>query len=144
MTMRHLLLSLLLASAAAEPAAAQASTLSVRIENVSKTEGTLHLCLWQASTDYPDCDAGEPLKRGALPAVEGALFEFDGIAPGRYAISAYHDRDKDGRLDTNFVGAPSEPVGFSNGARIRFGPPKFEQAAFEWPSATPLVIQLTK
>lgn len=53
-----------------------------------------------------------------------------GLAPGRYAIAAFQDLNRDGRLGTNPVGIPNEPFGFSSDARARFGPPSFEAAAF--------------
>ena len=53
---------------------------------------------------------------------------------GRYAIRLFHDRDDDGELDTDLLGIPSEPYGFSNNAPARFGPPDFEAAAFEIPA----------
>ena len=55
--------------------------------------------------------------------------ELLGLAPGRYAIAAFQDLNGDGRLGTNPVGVPTEPFGFSNDARVRFGPPSFEAAA---------------
>lgn len=62
----------------------------------------------------------------------GAETVFSGVRPGRYAIMAYHDRNGDGRLNTNAVGLPQEPYGFSNDARGPFGmPPGWRGAAFE-------------
>lgn len=54
---------------------------------------------------------------------------FEGVAPGKYAIKAYHDINANGRLDTNFMGIPKEPYGFGNDAMGTFGPPSYEQAA---------------
>jgi len=54
------------------------------------------------------------------------------LEPGRYAVQVVQDRDSDGKLDTNMLGIPSEPVGFSRNAVGRFGPPKFDSAAFDY------------
>ena len=35
------------------------------------------------------------------------------------------------KLDTNLFGIPKEPYGFSNNARSKWGPPKYEIAKFE-------------
>ena len=35
-----------------------------------------------------------------------------------------------GKLDTNFLGIPKEPYGFSNEKKGRFGPPKFKEVSF--------------
>jgi uncharacterized protein (DUF2141 family) len=61
-----------------------------------------------------------------------ALCEFHGIEAGTYAISAIHDENSNGRLDTNFMGIPKEGVGASNDAKGHFGPPKFDAAAFHF------------
>jgi len=47
----------------------------------------------------------------------------------RVAIAAYHDVNKNGELDRNPLGIPSERYGFSNNARGLTGPPSFEEAA---------------
>ena len=48
--------------------------------------------------------------------------------PGDYGIAVFQDTDRNKQLKTNFFGLPQEPTGFSNDARIRFGPPSFEDA----------------
>lgn len=57
-----------------------------------------------------------------------------GLAPGRYAVAAFHDTDGDGRLSVWPIGLPKEAYGFSNNARGRFGPPAFDAAAFDLPA----------
>ena len=61
-----------------------------------------------------------------------ATCQFSGIAPGKYAVSVFHDENSNERLDTNFMGIPREGVGASNNARGHFGPPKFDSAAFQY------------
>ena len=58
---------------------------------------------------------------------------FDGLPPGEYALSIVYDEDKDGELDTGFLGIPRESFGFSNNAEAHFGPPPFEEARFNLP-----------
>lgn len=57
-----------------------------------------------------------------------------GLAPGRYAVAAFHDMDGNGDLTLWPIGLPREAYGFSNDARGRFGPPPFAQASFDLPS----------
>lgn len=54
---------------------------------------------------------------------------FDNVPGGTYGAVAFQDIDKNKDLKTNFLGFPKEPIGFSNDARINFGPPSFEDAA---------------
>ena len=52
-----------------------------------------------------------------------------GLPEGRYGLSAYVDADGDGKLGKDWLGRPTEALGFSNDAPIgRFGPPGFEAA----------------
>jgi uncharacterized protein (DUF2141 family) len=53
------------------------------------------------------------------------------LPPGKYAVAAYVDNNRNGRQDKNFLGVPKESYGFSNDARGRFGPPNFAEAAFD-------------
>ena len=41
------------------------------------------------------------------------------------------DLNKNKKLDTNFLGIPKEPYGFSNEKKGRFGPPKFKEVSFK-------------
>jgi uncharacterized protein (DUF2141 family) len=50
------------------------------------------------------------------------------VPPGDYGIAVFQDADRNKQLKTNFFGLPQELTGFSNDARIRFGPPSFEDA----------------
>ncbi len=59
-----------------------------------------------------------------------AVCVFEDVPPGRYAASAYHDENDNGKLDRNFLGLPSEDFAFSEGARAGLGPPSFADAAF--------------
>jgi len=46
----------------------------------------------------------------SAPTVEATL----GLPPGEYVFSLYQDLNSNGKLDTNFIGIPREPVGISN------------------------------
>jgi uncharacterized protein (DUF2141 family) len=55
---------------------------------------------------------------------------FRGIDPGTYALSAFHDKNGNGKLDTNLLGMPIEDYCASNDARGFMGPPSFEDSKF--------------
>jgi uncharacterized protein (DUF2141 family) len=51
-----------------------------------------------------------------------------------FALKVHHDEDRSGSVNKNWTGLfPAEGLGFSSGAKIRFGPPSFKQAAMETP-----------
>ena len=70
----------------------------------------------------------------AISPVEGkkAVCLFRDIAPGTYGLSAFHDENNNGKLDTNFIGLPTEDYCASRDARGTFGPPKFADAKFKY------------
>ncbi len=55
---------------------------------------------------------------------------FSNIPYGEYAIKLFHDEDGDDRIDTNFLGMPTEEYGFSNNAKGLFGLPSYDKAKF--------------
>ena len=54
------------------------------------------------------------------------------LKPGTYGITLYHDQNGNGELDTNLLGAPNEPFGFSNNPNIGFSTPNFDAFKFEY------------
>jgi len=82
---------------------------------------------------------GEPVQR--LRSSED--LHFADVAPGRYAVRLFVDRNGNGRLDTSRRGIPREPVGFSANPPLAEGLPPPEAAAFEHgEQATLLLIRL--
>ncbi|WP_428228778.1 DUF2141 domain-containing protein [Flavobacterium sp.] len=59
-----------------------------------------------------------------------ATVTFIGIPAGEYAISTYHDENKNGKLDKNAMGIPSEDYAASNNAKGFMGPPAYKDAKF--------------
>jgi len=54
----------------------------------------------------------------------------DSLAYGEYAVRVFHDENRNGKIDTNFLGIPDEDYGYSNDASGWFGPPSWEKAKF--------------
>ncbi|HUX52967.1 MAG TPA: DUF2141 domain-containing protein [Williamwhitmania sp.] len=59
-----------------------------------------------------------------------ATFCFTKLAAGTYAIRYFHDANENGRLDTNWMGMPTEDYGFSNNAKALFGAPPMSERIF--------------
>jgi uncharacterized protein (DUF2141 family) len=104
--------------------------LTVKVENITEVKGKLFLSLWEKADGFP-AKSEVALRRQAVP-VTGTqqTLMFEGLPPGTYAVSAAQDVNDNGKIDANFIGIPKEPVGVSNDAKGRFGPPKFEDAKF--------------
>jgi uncharacterized protein (DUF2141 family) len=130
----------LLSAVAAPVAAAGGGTLVVRTEGIRGTAGEVKVTVCDKGFDEAGC------KLGAWRAPKGPVeeFVFEGLAPGRYAVAAYHDADGDGELDKVPPGIPTEPYGFSNDIG-RLGIPSFEKALVEvGEGRTTVVVQLAK
>jgi len=75
---------------------------------------------------------GAPIEAAREPVSSAAVtVTLAAPAPGQYAIRLFHDVDGNGELNSNMMGIPTEPFGFSNNAPPRFGPPSFAAAAFD-------------
>ena len=53
------------------------------------------------------------------------------IPDGKYAIALFIDKNKNKKIDKNFIGIPKEQFGFSNNAMGKLSAPSFQQAMFE-------------
>ncbi|MEM7586255.1 MAG: DUF2141 domain-containing protein [Acidobacteriota bacterium] len=98
------------------------------VNGLRKAKGTLRCALYVGENWLSRTAAGSNV------AVESDREQcvFRDVAPGTYGISAYHDANDNGELDSNVMRIPKEGIAASNDARARFGPPKFEEARFEY------------
>ena len=95
---------------------------------MTSDEGKAVYAVWFGGEHWLEDHA---VREGSVPVSNGtASIALQGLPYGEYAISAFHDRNGNGRLDTGLFGIPKEPLGTSNDAKIRFGPPKYADAAF--------------
>ena len=90
--------------------------------------------------DSPETFNQSPLasyRTSILPEEDGlASVMIDrGSLPSRIAVAAFQDLNGDDVLNTNLLGVPEEPYGFTNRARGILGPPRFEDAVIELPPA---------
>ncbi|MCR9077516.1 MAG: DUF2141 domain-containing protein [Hyphomonadaceae bacterium] len=106
---------------------ASASDLTVTVEGIAKQQGSIMLGLFDEAS-YE----GDGAVDGANLTVEGdsVTVTFEGLEPGEYAVRLYHDVNDDGEMNTNPFGMPTEPYAFSNDAKGRFGPAKWDDAKF--------------
>lgn len=113
--------------------ALQPNLIRVEIVGLRSDKGQILCALFGSRDGFPKQSEKALARVSSTIAQKQAVCEFSGIAPGTYAISAFHDENSNGKLDTNFMGIPREGVGASNNARGHLGPPKSEAAAFHFP-----------
>ena len=117
----------LIASTLVATPLASASDLTVNVEGIAEAKGSIMMGLFDEATYN-----GDGAVTGANLKVEGdrVTAVFEGLEPGEYAVRLYHDVNDDGEMNTNPFGMPTEPFAFSNDAKGRFGPAKWEAAKF--------------
>ena len=107
-------------------AQAAAADLAITVANVANAQGKVLVAVCTAETFLgPNCPytAEEPARPGSVTVVVRK------VPPGTYAVQSFHDENRNLELDRNFLGLPKEGVGFSNDAPMRFGPPRYADAA---------------
>lgn len=126
MTRTSALIALIASTLVATPLAS-ASDLTVNVEGIAQAKGSIMMGLFDEATYN-----GDGAVTGANLKVEGdsVTAVFEGLAPGEYAVRLYHDVNDDGEMNTNPFGMPTEPYAFSNDAKGRFGPAKWDAAKF--------------
>ncbi len=133
---------LIAALMACAPLAASAATLTVKVENIDRRGGDLHVALYDEARWVND-DA-TPVADRVVPAVPPeTTVTFRDIAAGVYGVKSYQDANRDGKFDQNWLGWPLERYGFSRDARPRLSEPGFARTKFTLPNGeTVLVIHL--
>ena len=109
----------------------QQASLTIQVANVRSPRGVVHACLTRDSRHFPDCRADPLAVRSTVPATSEVL-RFPALPAGRYAVTLFHDENRNQRLDM-LMGMPREGFGFSGNPRIRFGAPKFKDVTIAVP-----------
>ena len=107
--------------------AAQSATLEVVVGGIRNDRGDIRVAVCSEATFLkPTCE-----HVGHVAAQSGEVTVRIEVPPGTWAAQAFHDENRNGIIDRNFFGIPTEGLGFSNDARFNFGPPSFAAAAFQ-------------
>ena len=106
-------------------------SLNITITNIENGSGTLYVAILNSDKNWLKSDTDAlPFRDVAQPITntDDLVINVGGLPPGEYAVSVFQDIDGNTELDTNFIGYPKEPFGFS-APMGKFGPPDFSEAA---------------
>ncbi|MBP1722027.1 MAG: hypothetical protein H6Q45_639 [Deltaproteobacteria bacterium] len=104
----------------------QTGTITVRLTGFENDEKEVKMCICRSEDEYTG--KVKEYRTASAPILnKKALWVFKDMPYGPYSIKAFHDQNGNNRLDTNFMGMPTERYGFSNHADGRFGLPPFSQ-----------------
>ena len=110
----------------------QEGQITVTISNMRSAQGVVRACMTDQRDIFPRCRRDPKSYRAILPAAGNLSFTFEEVRPGNYAIALLHDENGDGKANRVFGMMPTEGFGFSRDAKVMTGPPKFEDAAFDF------------
>ena len=117
-----------------------ADELRITLTGVPKSEGTVLIGVLASEAAYKEDEA--PIATVTEKAQAGDMSFVITLPSGTYGVQAMHDLNDNGELDTGFMGIPKEPWGFSNNAKGRFGPPKWQDLVFTLEGKSDLTIDL--
>jgi len=101
----------------------------INIKNIKTAKGSILVAVYNNPGDYMK----NPAFSQIVPVTAAGELVINTIIPfGSYSITIFHDVNDNRSLDTNFIGIPKEPYGFSNDAKAPFGPPSFEASTFDF------------
>jgi uncharacterized protein (DUF2141 family) len=129
-------------SPAGSASARPKSTITVRVSGLRNDKGLVFVALFDSERAF---DAKKALMGGQTrPSNGSAVVVLENVVPGRYAVSFIHDENENKKLDTNFLGIPTEGFGFSRDAMGTFGPPGFDDTAVNVLAGTGNVVMHAK
>ncbi|MCZ8155206.1 MAG: DUF2141 domain-containing protein [Leptospira sp.] len=120
--------------------------LDVEIQNRKSTSSKVSCAVFEKEEGFPS----NPEKRmtgviAELTADNKTICKFKGLSAKKYAVSVLEDMNGNGTMDTTMVGFPKEPWGVSKNAPMHaFGPPTFDEAAFQLTSNSTIQIKLNQ
>lgn len=98
-------------------------TLTIEIDNLKNSNGQILMEL---------DDKNENKIQGIIEKIKNnkCTIVVKNLKPGEYSFKYFHDENNNNKLDLNWIGIPTEGFGFSNNAKVLFGPPDFEKTLF--------------
>ncbi len=104
-------------------------TLSVDVEDFRSDKGGVGILLFDGKSGFPgDKDKAYRVYYSTLQKVSYSMV-FEEVKYGTYAVTAFHDENFNRKLDTNWLGIPTEGVGVSGEIRGFLGP-RFRDSSF--------------
>jgi uncharacterized protein (DUF2141 family) len=130
-TFAYIILLLSVGLSFSPPVFAQPSgraTVIVKITGLHSEKGQVKIAVFNSSETWL---GDHPVYKSTID-VEGqaVVWKINDVAYGDYGIAVFHDENKNGKMDKNFLGIPQEAYGFSNNMRVALGPPKWEKSKF--------------
>lgn len=119
---------------------AQNTTFTITIDAIEDIEGELCVRVYDSEETYLEED--QEVKKIILDVTKSKMSHSFSIPHGVYAISVFHDKNRDHECNRNFLGIPQEKYGFSNNFVPKLSMPKFKQCKFNTREQSKMTIKL--
>jgi uncharacterized protein (DUF2141 family) len=106
--------------------------LSVTITDLRNHKGDLVFGVFTQADGFPNVRA-KSVYWEVKPADADRVTFTTHLPPGRYAAGVLHDENKNGEMDKNLAGIPTEGYGVTNNPKPRLRKATFEEATFTLP-----------
>lgn len=119
----------------------QKGLLEIIIKDIDNNAGTINIAMYEEKEkdSFPKLIKNAFVVKNISIINKTAFIILSDIPYGYYAISVYHDKNSNGKLDRSAIGFPAEPWGVSQN-RFIFGPPSFDDGKFVLNSKTKTVV----
>ena len=104
--------------------------LTIKVSGIADSRGEIGCALFRGGDGFP-MDSAKAKQIWLRADAKGVACNFSDLAEGNYAVSVSHDLNGNKKVDTNFLGMPTESWGVSNNARPSLRAPRFDEAAFK-------------
>jgi uncharacterized protein (DUF2141 family) len=119
-----------------------ATDLVVNVTGIAPPLGEVGCSLYSRAAGFP-MDSSKARQQWQSAQTGEVSCRFAEIAEGRYAVTIGHDVNGNRRVDTNFIGLPTEQWGVSNNVRPSLRAPRFTEAVFVVPpNSTEYVVTI--
>ena len=97
--------------------------LNITVTNVKINSGDVVVEIYNDKSNWLKI----PFRKLSIPSNQNSQTASFEVPYGKYAVTVYQDKNKNGEADMNFIGIPKELVGFGNNYKP-FGEHKFKSS----------------
>ena len=105
------------------------NSLKINIEGLKEVKGDIYIGLYNSESTFRNTDS---VYMKMIVPVDSVYMSavMENLDTGTYALTIFHDKNSNGKLDTGLFGKPKEKYGFSNNPRVLFKAPNFKKCHF--------------
>lgn len=104
-------------------------SIEIVVNGIKSINGQINVALYNSSANFNIIEKAF-FKQTYFINGNTTILSIPNVPIGEYAISLFHDVNKNLQIDKNMFGIPKEGFAFSNNATANFGPPAWNDAKF--------------